>query len=300
VIIYNKLLEKFKLKKGMSTSPYSPDLRKKVIDYIKKGNSQKQASEVFGIHKNTINRWCVRNRKEGSYAPRRRLGYKIKVDKLAMEVFVKANPNIKLSELGPQFGISPWHAGMILKKLGFRYKKNFSYVEADEQKRAAYLETIKHINKDKQVYIDESGIDLTIVKERGWWKKGERLVGKRSGKYYQRTNIIAGYVGKKCIAPFIFNGKCNSQVFNKWIEEVLIKVLKAGQVVIMDNGTFHKCEQTKKLIEEAGCQLIYLPGYSPDLNPIEKYWANMQRWIRDNRDKFNRLLDAVNQFLLIT
>jgi transposase len=173
-------------------------------------------------------------------------------------------------------------------------------VEADEQKRAAYLEIIKDITKDNQVYIDESGIDLRIANERGWGKKGEILVGKKSGKYYQRTNIIAGYVGKKCIAPFIFNGKCNSESFNKWIEEVLIKVLKAGQVVIMDNATFHKTERTKKLIEEAGCQLVYLPAYSPDLNPIEKYWANMKRWLRDNRVKFNRLLDAINQFFLIS
>jgi len=108
----------------MSTSPYSGDLRKKVMEYIKKGKSQKQASEVFDIHKNTINRWCVRNGKEGSYAARPRLGYKSKVDKLAMEDFVKANPNIKLSELGVRFSISAWHAGRILKQLGFSYKKN--------------------------------------------------------------------------------------------------------------------------------------------------------------------------------
>lgn len=173
-------------------------------------------------------------------------------------------------------------------------------MEADEQKRAAYLETIKDISKDNQVYIDESGIDLNIAKERGWGKKGKILVGKKSGKYYQRTNIIAGYVGKKCIAPFTFNGKCNSELFNKWIEEVLIKDLKPGQVVIMDNATFHKSERTKKLIEEAGCQLVYLPAYSPDLNPIEKYWAHMKRWLRENRVKFNILLDAINQFLLIS
>ena len=58
---------------------------------------------------------------------------------------------------------------------------------------------------------------------------------------------------------------------------VTIKVLIPGQVVIMDNATFHKSEKTKRLIEEAGCQLVYLPVYSPDLNPIEKYWANMKR-----------------------
>jgi transposase len=128
VIIYSILPEKLKRKKAMPTSPYSLDLRKKVIDYISQGNTQKQTSQVFGIHKNTINRWCVRNQKEASYAPRPRLGHKSKVDKLAMEAFVKTNPNIKLSELGGRFGISSWHAGRILKKLGFRYKKKPSVI----------------------------------------------------------------------------------------------------------------------------------------------------------------------------
>ena len=110
----------------MKTSPYSQDLRKKVMDYLVKGNSQKQASQVFGLHKNTINRWYVRYQKEGSYAARKRLGRQSKIDQVAMEKFVKSNPNIKLSELGTKFGITARHAGSLLQKLKFRYKKKAS------------------------------------------------------------------------------------------------------------------------------------------------------------------------------
>lgn len=110
----------------MTTSPYSQDLRKKVMDYLSQGNSQKEASKIFSLHKNTINRWYVRYQKEGSYAARKRLGRKSKIDQVAMEKFVKANPNMKLSELGHQFGISARHAGSLLKKLEFRYKKKAS------------------------------------------------------------------------------------------------------------------------------------------------------------------------------
>ena len=112
----------------MPTSPYSKDLRKKVIEYIKKGNSQKDASEVFGLHKNTVNRWSIRYLREGHYGARPRLGNRSRVDYKAMELFVSNKPDIKLSEVGSKFGISGWHAGRILKKLGFSYKKKPSHM----------------------------------------------------------------------------------------------------------------------------------------------------------------------------
>ncbi len=67
-----------------------------------------------------------------------------------------------------------------------------------------------------------------------------RLVGRKSDKYYERTNIIVGYVNKKSIAPFVFNGSCNTELFNKWVKHFLIKELKSGQTMVMDNAAFHK------------------------------------------------------------
>jgi transposase len=169
-------------------------------------------------------------------------------------------------------------------------------VEASEEKRAAYQELIKDIPPQSLVYIDESGIELTICKDRGWGKKGEKLVGKKSGKYYERTNIIAGYVNHKSIAPMIFNGSCNTKLFETWVEELLIKELKPGQCVVMDNASFHKSQKTRGLIESVGCKLIFLPPYSPDLSPIEKFWANMKRWIKDRISSLDKLYNALEIF----
>jgi hypothetical protein len=143
-------------------------------------------------------------------------------------------------------------------------------VEADEDKRKEYQELIKNIEPANLVYIDESGIDMTICKVRGWGKRGKKLVGKKSGKYYERTNIIAGLVNNKPIAPMVFNGYCNTLLFETWVEKLLIKELIPGQVVIMDKASFHKSKRTRELIASVGCQVIFLPPYSPDLNPIEK------------------------------
>lgn len=169
-------------------------------------------------------------------------------------------------------------------------------MEASEEKRKQYTETIKDISPESLVYIDESGIDMSICKDRGWGRRNKRLSGKKSGKYYQRTNIIAGYVNHKSIAPMVFNGSCNTQLFEAWVEQFLIRDLTPGQVVIMDNASFHKSQKTKDLIESAGCKLVFLPPYSPDLNPIEKFWANMKRWIKDKISDFTQLHQAIECF----
>ena len=169
-------------------------------------------------------------------------------------------------------------------------------MEASEKKRCEYKELIKDIATAELVYIDESGIEMSICKDRGWCRKGEVLKAKKSGKYYERTNIVAGYVNQKSIAPMVFSGSCNTELFNVWVEKCLIKELIHGQVVVMDNATFHKSQKTKELIESVGCKLIFLPPYSPDLNPIEKFWANMKRWIKQHTFGYDHLFDLLTAF----
>ncbi|WP_341758093.1 IS630 family transposase [Candidatus Tisiphia endosymbiont of Ditula angustiorana] len=117
-------------------------------------------------------------------------------------------------------------------------------------------------------------------------------------KQYQRTNIIAGLVNNKPIAPFVFNGTCNTELFNNWVEKFLIKELKAGQIVVLDNASFHKSKKTKELIESVGCKVIFLPPYSPDLNPIEKFWANMKKWIKNKIIETSKLFEAISMFFV--
>ena len=169
-------------------------------------------------------------------------------------------------------------------------------MEASKERREKYLKIINDIAPENLVYIDESGIDITEVKDRGWGKKGEKVVGKKSGKYYQRTNIIAGLVNNKSLAPMIFTGTCNSRLFEAWVEQFLVPELKPGQVVVMDNVAFHRSERSKDLIEAVGGRVIFLPPYSPDLNPIEKFWANMKRWIKGKITEFDKLYDALVHF----
>jgi len=280
----------------MSTRAYSNELRIRVISWIKEGNTQASAVRFYKVSKSAVSRWWIRYKEESIETAKPKLGSKGRVDVGALESYVIANPDKSLVEIGREFNISNCAVHKRLKKLRFSYKKTFTYVEASEEKRRIYEEAIKDISPGSLVYIDESGIDMTICKDRGWGKKGKVLEGKKSGKYYQRTNIIAGLNLNKPIAPMVFNGSCNTKLFENWVEQFLIKELKPGQVVIMDNAAFHKSQKTKDLIESVKCKLIFLPPYSPDLNPIEKFWANMKRSIKDQISVFEELFVPLASF----
>lgn len=75
----------------------------------------------------------------------------------------------------------------------------------------------------------------------------------------------------------LFEGTCNTEVFNQWLARLLLPGLMPGSVIVMDNATFHKSEKTIELIKRADCVPLFLSPYSPDLNPIEKLWANLKR-----------------------
>jgi transposase len=111
------------VKGKMRTSPYSLDLRERVIKFIESGNSQKSAVELYKLNPSTISRWWHRYKSEGHYAPRIRLGKKPRVSLEKLKLYIEINPNFKTSDMGKHFGMSGSGAFYWLKQLGFSYKK---------------------------------------------------------------------------------------------------------------------------------------------------------------------------------
>ena len=107
----------------MSTSPYSQDLRERVIEFIKLGNTQKSAATTFSLNLSTVNRWYLRYRREGHCVPKARLGAKRKIDLESLISCITINPNAKLKDLAKYFEVSIWCIYYWLKRLGYRYKK---------------------------------------------------------------------------------------------------------------------------------------------------------------------------------
>lgn len=127
----------------------------------------------------------------------------------------------------------------------------------------------------------------------GYASVGERFYDLKSGRRQGRINIIAGYRDAQLIAPFTIEGACKRSVFETWLETCLIPLLQPGEYVIVDTATFHHGGQIAQLIEAAGCQIIYLPPYSPDLNRIETCWAWLKSRIRKLLRNSDNLRDAM-------
>ncbi len=147
------------------------------------------------------------------------------------------------------------------------------------------------------VYVDEAPHDNREDYAYGWNEKGQRYHALKSGRRQGRVNMIAALCNRILMAPFTFEGSCNRSVFEIWLETCLIPVLKPGQVVVMDNATFHKGGRIEQLIQQAGCELLYLPAYSPDFNKIEQCWSWLKSRIRKQLDQFDCLRDAMEYVL---
>lgn len=131
----------------------------------------------------------------------------------------------------------------------------------------------------------------------GWNERGARFHALKSGRREGRVNMIAALCNQHLLAPFTVEGACNRTVFEIWLKTCLLPVLEPGQVVLMDNATFHKGGQIEQWIQEAGCELLYLPPYSPDLNPIERCWSWLKSRIRKQLGQFECLRDAMEHVL---
>lgn len=131
----------------------------------------------------------------------------------------------------------------------------------------------------------------------GWCERGQRFEALKAGRRTGRINMIAAYCEQTLLAPFTVTGACNRRVFEIWLETCLVPALKPGQAVIVDNATFHHGGRITELIEAAGCRVLYLPAYSPDLNRIEKCWAWLKSRIRHQLSSAGSLRAAM-EFVL--
>lgn len=130
------------------------------------------------------------------------------------------------------------------------------------------------------IFIDETWAKTNMTRLRGRAPRGERLVDKTPHGHWKTTTLIAalGITGMRCST--VVDGAVNGDVFEAFVEQVLVHELRAGDVVILDNLSSHKRQRVRELIEAAGASLVFLPPYSPDLNPIELIFAKVKQSLR--------------------
>ena len=119
-----------------------------------------------------------------------------------------------------------------------------------------------------------------MTRTHGWAPCGERLVDKVPHGHWQTSTFLAALRHDRIEAPCLFNGPINGERFRAYVEQFLVPTLKPGDVVILDNLGSHKGKAVRAAIRAAGAHLLFLPKYSPDLNPIEQVFAKLKTLIR--------------------
>lgn len=132
----------------------------------------------------------------------------------------------------------------------------------------------------KLVFIDETGASTKMARRYGRCPKGQRLLCKEPWGHWKTTTFTAALRCDGITAPLTLDGPMNGESFRAYVEQFLVPTLKEGDIVIMDNLPSHKVTGIREAIEAAGAKLLYLPPYSPDLNPIEQVFSKFKTLLR--------------------
>jgi transposase len=136
------------------------------------------------------------------------------------------------------------------------------------------------LNPAKLVFIDETFTKTNMLRLRGRSKRGQRLIDKTPHGHWKTSTFIAALRHDRLTAPFVIDGAVNGELFLAYVRQVLVPTLSDGDIVAMDNLGSHKVPGVREAIEAAGASVMYLPAYSPDLNPIEMVFAKIKSILR--------------------
>jgi transposase len=172
-------------------------------------------------------------------------------------------------------------------------------LERDEFLRATWKVMVaEQVEIEQLVFVDEMGTNTSLSPIYAWAPKGRRAHWSVPRNRGANTTLLSSMSVEGMGPSLSVEGSTTSVVFEAYVQQVLAPTLRRGQVVVMDNLSAHKGERVKELIEGRGCQLIYLPSYSPDLNPIEEAFSKIKRLVRkaEARTK-GALIEAIGSAL---
>jgi transposase len=136
------------------------------------------------------------------------------------------------------------------------------------------------VDPARLVFIDETWAKTNMTRLRGWAPCGAKLLAKVPHGHWQTLTFLAALRHDRIDAPLVLDGPINGESFLAWVEQMLVPTLAPGDVVIMDNLGSHKGLAVRRAIRAAGAHLLFLPPYSPDLNPIEQVFAKLKTLLR--------------------
>jgi transposase len=136
------------------------------------------------------------------------------------------------------------------------------------------------MDAERFVFLDETAATTAMTRLYGWAVRGERLVDVAPSGHWKTTTFVAGLRRDGVVAPFVLDGPMTGEVFRAYVEQMLAPSLRPEDVVVLDRLPAHKVAGVREALQAAGASLLYLPAYSPDLNPIEQLFAKLKALLR--------------------
>jgi transposase len=161
-----------------------------------------------------------------------------------------------------------------------RAKKTLGASERNEEERAAWREEVNELPASQLVFVDECGSNIALTPIYARAPKGARAKGSIPRNRGKNTTLITSLSLEGMGAAMILEGSANAAAFEIYVEQLLLPSLQAGYIVVLDNLRAHKGERVRQAIEAKGCQVLFLPGYSPDFSPIEETFSKLKSYLR--------------------
>jgi transposase len=272
-------------------TPYSRDLRQRIVDTARRGDATlKQIAERFLVSVAFVARLLQLHRATGSVEPRPHGGGHPAVltpqDLERLREFIRDRPDATLEECRRHLGSSCSLATIsrALFRLGLPRKKKVPRAaerdspEVREQRRA-FCKALAGTDPRRLVFVDECGANTAMTRRYGRAPAGQRVYTDAPG-HWESITLTCGLRLSGPTAAFAFPGATNTDMFETYVEEVLVPELRPGDVVIWDNIKPHQSEEAVEAVEAAGARVVPLPPYSPDLTPIEEMVSKVKEVIR--------------------
>jgi transposase len=178
-------------------------------------------------------------------------------------------------------------------------KKTLAASERKEEEREQWRDQTKDLDPNELVFVDETGSNTALTRLYARAPKGKRARGSVPRNKGKNTTVIASLSLSGMGESLILKDAANGEMFTLYIERILIPSLHPGQIVIMDNASIHEGLKVRKAIEAKGCQLLFLPTYSPDFSPIEEAFSKIKAILRQIEARTpEELQDAIMQAML--
>ena len=266
---------------------YETSFRKHVFKIKDKEKlTYQQTSKRFGINIRTLFRW-----KHKPIDTKRRNKPATKINMEGLKKDIDNRPDDYNYERAARFKVSTHAIWAAMRRLKISHKKTLKQPTADQAQRAIHRAQIKHDKKEGRpiIYLDESGFAVSSPRTHGYSQKGKRCNGHHNWQEKGRINAIGAILNKKLFSVSLWECSIDSDVFHQWAKTDLLHKLPERSVIVLDNASFHKGQDTQLLFSQQGHTLLFLPPYSPDLNPIEHTWAQLKAIRRKLRSDVDTL-----------